>query len=177
MTNWGNLSDEDIKIIIGKEEQTNSIMRDATKKEQESVNNYIKSISVKMIPITVLEDIKKELLEKTRHIIHNENTESFDEGIFKAIFVINKYIDETKEQPATPPKVINISYSPYTIDSTSNSYSVTISKTTEQPAAEWEWVQYESLPNFGNYHCSNCRHIEHKIDGYKYCPNCGSRMK
>lgn len=43
--------------------------------------------------------------------------------------------------------------------------------------AEWEWVQYKSLPDFGNYHCSKCRHIEHKVDGFKYCPNCGSRMK
>jgi hypothetical protein len=73
-------------------------------------------------------------------------------------------------------RVIDISYSPYTIDSTSNSYSVTISKTTEQPAARWEWIQYESLPDFGNYYCSKCRFIVHRINGYNYCPQCGVRM-
>ena len=43
--------------------------------------------------------------------------------------------------------------------------------------AEWEWIQYEPFPDFGNYHCSKCSHIEHRVYGFKYCPNCGSRMK
>ena len=36
-------------------------MRDATKEEQEGIRKYIESISVRMIPITVLEDIKEEI--------------------------------------------------------------------------------------------------------------------
>ena len=38
----------------------------------------------------------------------------------------------------------------------------------------WEWVQYESNPNIGNFHCSECRFIPLKISNY--CPNCGARM-
>ena len=71
-------------------------------------------------------------------------------------------------------RVVNISYSPYTIDSTSNSYSVTISKTTEQPAAKWE---YKKIPNTNiiGWWCSNC-HIGEK-SRFAYCPNCGSKME
>lgn len=44
----------------------------------------------------------------------------------------------------------------------------------------WEWVQYDSKPNFGNWHCSECRYILcGAINGNlvrlpKYCPECGS---
>lgn len=37
-------------------------MRDATKEEQEGIRKYIESISVRMIPITVLEEIKAEIM-------------------------------------------------------------------------------------------------------------------
>ena len=47
----------------------------------------------------------------------------------------------------------------------------------------WEWVQYDSNPNIGNWHCSECRmiisHMPEKTDNtpiYKWCPMCGSRM-
>jgi len=38
----------------------------------------------------------------------------------------------------------------------------------------WEWVQYESNPNIGNFHCSECRFIPLKISNY--CSNCGCYM-
>lgn len=47
----------------------------------------------------------------------------------------------------------------------------------------WEWVQYESKPNFGNWHCSECRCIlrgeikENPIRLPKYCPECGAKME
>lgn len=49
----------------------------------------------------------------------------------------------------------------------------------------WEWVQYDSNLNIGNWHCSECKNIavvgvnkneEGGIPIYKYCPNCGARM-
>lgn len=47
----------------------------------------------------------------------------------------------------------------------------------KESIGKWEWVQYESLPDFGNYHCSKCHHIESKIEWYNYCPNCGAKME
>ena len=45
----------------------------------------------------------------------------------------------------------------------------------------WEYVQYDSNPNIGNWHCSECRSIcteMHSIeDSYNYCPNCGAKME
>ena len=44
----------------------------------------------------------------------------------------------------------------------------------------WEWVQYESKPNFGNWHCSECRHIlcgaikGNPVKLPNYCEECGS---
>ena len=55
----------------------------------------------------------------------------------------------------------------------------------EQKTGHWEWVQYDSDPNIGNWHCSECRNIvmecakKNEKGGiliYKYCPNCGARM-
>ena len=47
----------------------------------------------------------------------------------------------------------------------------------------WEWVQYGSNPNIGNWHCSECRmtipHMPEEIDNtpiYKWCPYCGAKM-
>ena len=52
----------------------------------------------------------------------------------------------------------------------------------QQPKkGHWEYVQYDSNPNIGNWHCSECRGIcteMHSIeDGYNYCPNCGAKME
>ena len=52
-----------------------------------------------------------------------------------------------------------------------------------EKTGHWEWVQYESKPNFGNWHCSECRCIlrgeikENPIRLPKYCPECGCRMQ
>lgn len=53
-----------------------------------------------------------------------------------------------------------------------------------RPKGQWEWVQYDSNPNIGNWHCSECGRI---VSGaitacspvyvYKFCPNCGAEMK
>ena len=53
---------------------------------------------------------------------------------------------------------------------------------TPQPKiGHWEYVQYDSDPNIGNWHCSECRGIcteMHSIeDAYNYCPNCGAKME
>ena len=59
-------------------------------------------------------------------------------------------------------------------------------ETIEQDAIElrigyWEWVQYDSNPNIGNWHCSECRTIIPRMPKritpiYKWCPMCGIRM-
>lgn len=55
----------------------------------------------------------------------------------------------------------------------------------EQKTGHWEWVQYDSNPNIGNWHCSECRCVviecgDKKSKGdiplYKYCPQCGCRI-
>ena len=60
------------------------------------------------------------------------------------------------------------------------------SVSSQPKTAHWEWTQYDSKPNFGNWHCSACRSIvvEHvpktSVDGiplYKYCPQCGAKMQ
>ena len=53
---------------------------------------------------------------------------------------------------------------------------------TPQPnIGHWEYVQYDSNPNIGNWHCSECMGIcteMHSIeDAYNYCPNCGAKME
>ena len=54
-----------------------------------------------------------------------------------------------------------------------------------QKMGHWEWVQYDSNPNIGNWHCSECRCVviecgDKKSKGdiplYKYCPQCGCRI-
>lgn len=55
---------------------------------------------------------------------------------------------------------------------------------TPQPkTGHWEWVQYDSNPNIGNWHCSECRtiipHMPVETDStpiYKWCPMCGAKM-
>jgi hypothetical protein len=57
---------------------------------------------------------------------------------------------------------------------------------TSQPkTGHWEWVQYDSNLNIGDWHCSECKNIavvgvnkneEGGIPIYKYCPNCGAKM-
>lgn len=55
----------------------------------------------------------------------------------------------------------------------------------EQKTGNWEWVQYDSNPNIGNWHCSECNRIvcgaiknaaNPIFYAYNYCPNCGARM-
>ena len=54
----------------------------------------------------------------------------------------------------------------------------------EQKQGKWEWVQYDSNPNIGNWHCSECRtiipHMPEETDNtpiYKWCPMCGVKME
>ena len=56
----------------------------------------------------------------------------------------------------------------------------------EPKTGHWEWVQYDSNPNIGNWHCSECGSIviecvskENKggIPLYKYCPQCGAKIE
>lgn len=53
----------------------------------------------------------------------------------------------------------------------------------EPKTGHWEWVQYDSNPNIGNWHCSECRtiipHMPEETDNipiYKWCPICGTKM-
>ena len=54
------------------------------------------------------------------------------------------------------------------------------SANSQPKTGHWEWVQYESKPNFGNWHCSECHHIlcgaikGNPVKLPKYCPDCGS---
>jgi hypothetical protein len=58
--------------------------------------------------------------------------------------------------------------------------------TPAEKIGRWEWVQYDGNPNIGNWHCSECRCIfiegtikkeKDSIPFYKYCPQCGAKMK
>ncbi|MBQ2161278.1 MAG: hypothetical protein II444_05555 [Firmicutes bacterium] len=53
----------------------------------------------------------------------------------------------------------------------------------EPKMGHWEWVQYDSNPNIGNWHCSECNRIvcgaitaANPVYAYKYCPDCGAKM-
>lgn len=53
----------------------------------------------------------------------------------------------------------------------------------QERTGHWEWVQYDSNPNIGNWHCSECRtiipHMPEETDNtpiYKWCPMCGAKM-
>ena len=57
------------------------------------------------------------------------------------------------------------------------------SVTPKQKSGHWEWVQYDSSPNIGNWRCSECRaiipHTPKETDNtpiYKLCPMCGAKM-
>lgn len=59
-----------------------------------------------------------------------------------------------------------------------------MSSVSTEKTGRWEWVQYDSNPNIGNWHCSECdRMISGAITSYnpvyvyKYCPNCGAKME
>lgn len=57
----------------------------------------------------------------------------------------------------------------------------------ERKIGRWEWVQYDSNPNIGNWHCTECRNIVIKgvkkekkgavFPLYTHCPNCGAKME
>jgi len=56
--------------------------------------------------------------------------------------------------------------------------------TPKQKMGHWEWVMYDSNPNIGNWHCSECRtiipHMPNGTDNtptYKWCPMCGAKME
>ena len=56
--------------------------------------------------------------------------------------------------------------------------------TPAEKVGHWEWVQYDSNPNIGNWHCSECRtiipHMPEETDNtpiYKWCPMCGAKMQ
>lgn len=60
---------------------------------------------------------------------------------------------------------------------------ITLCKEQEPKVGHWEWVQYDSNPNIGNWHCSECRrivlHMPEELDNtpkYKWCPMCGAKM-
>lgn len=75
--------------------------------------------------------------------------------------------------------------STHVLDAINKAPSATPQPKTEpqQKTGHWEWVQYESKPNFGNWHCSECRCIlRGAINGNpirlpKYCPECGAKMQ
>lgn len=62
-------------------------MRDATKEEQESVDNYITSISTSTIPLSVIEDIKTEIKQKREE---NRNGE-YDKIFELCLLIIDKH--------------------------------------------------------------------------------------
>ena len=41
----------------------------------------------------------------------------------------------------------------------------------------WDYIDYDSNPKIGNYHCSVCRSISILNRKEKFCSNCGSQMK
>lgn len=52
---------------------------------------------------------------------------------------------------------------------------------TQPKTGHWKWLQYDSNPEIGNYHCSECDFIPASFNlankHLKYCPNCVTRMK
>ncbi len=62
-------------------------------------------------------------------------------------------------------------------------YDLPSVKLQDPNTGHWEWVQYGSNPNIGNWHCSECRmtipHMPEETDNtpiYKWCPMCGVKM-
>lgn len=51
----------------------------------------------------------------------------------------------------------------------------------EERKGKWIWVQYDSDPEIGNFHCSECRFIPASYNLAKkylnFCPNCGAYMR
>ena len=45
----------------------------------------------------------------------------------------------------------------------------------------WEWGQYDSNPEIGNFHCSECNFMPASFNWaskhLNYCPNCGAKME
>ena len=50
-----------------------------------------------------------------------------------------------------------------------------------QKKGEWEWVQYDSISELGDWYCSKCGFMPAAFNLAKkhlnYCPNCGSDMR
>ena len=55
----------------------------------------------------------------------------------------------------------------------------------EPRTGHWEYMQYDSRPNIGNWHCSECGRVVFLLKSqksgetplYDYCPWCGARME
>ena len=80
---------------------------------------------------------------------------------------------------------LNVELSPTAIWTIQNMVKDVPSVTPQQRTGRWEWVQYDSNPNIGNWHCSECRCVVVECVGkeekggiplYKYCPQCGAKM-
>lgn len=78
-------------------------MRDTTKEEKESVDKYVKSISIRMIPMSVIEDIKAEI--KSELITHGQVIEgeyfsddagNINFGLNKALKIIDKHLADMR---------------------------------------------------------------------------------
>ena len=70
-------------------------MRGATKEEQESVDNYITSISTATIPLSVIEDIKAEIVQIADE--EQKHDEKWAIGLRYAVKIIDKYKAESEE--------------------------------------------------------------------------------
>ena len=51
----------------------------------------------------------------------------------------------------------------------------------EPKTGHWEWIKYDSNPEIGNFHCSECNFIPASFNWaskhLNYCPNCGAKME
>ena len=58
---------------------------------------------------------------------------------------------------------------------------VSVELPSAERTGEWIWVQYDSNPELGNFHCSECNFIPACFNlarkHLNFCPNCGCRMK
>ena len=63
-------------------------------------------------------------------------------------------------------------------------FNVLSSVQQKQRTGRWEWVQHDSNPSMGDWHCSECDRIVsgaitliNPVCAYKYCPKCGAKME
>jgi len=70
-------------------------MRDATKEEKESIHKYIKSISEPMIPLSVIDEIKAEIINESNKAFHAPNWDKA-RGLDLARDIIEEKVKEYK---------------------------------------------------------------------------------